>query len=126
VEVLVSDGSYTEQRRRHRVPRIIIAVLAAWAGFALLFQYVLGLGVAASFSASLACAGLILTGIAVAAAVRTPVVPPELAEDYAKLTADGWRQARLRLWQRCDEDGPHLHMIAPGGQQRVLRWHPVR
>jgi hypothetical protein len=125
VEVLVSDGSYPEQRRRHRVPRVIVAVMAAWAGFALLFQYALGLGVLASFSASLSCAGLILTGIAVVMTFRAPPVPPELEQDYAKLRADGWRRTWLHPW-RCDEDGPHLHMTAPGGQQHVLRWHPVR
>lgn len=57
-------------------------------------------------------------------------VPPELAERVAKLRQDRWRTARIHPWWRCGgeiERQPHVHMISPEGERRVVTssesWH---
>lgn len=113
-----------EHSRRSAEGAVFIAV---WIGTSYLYQSVAGLGVVAGLVLSFATA--FVAGIAFLVIRDTlPLpVPPELAEDYLKLSRDGWRKAWVHPWWRCEEQLPHTHLVHRDDHcSLVLSWAGCR
>ena len=116
-------------RKRNSQLRVSVpgtVMVAIWIGTFWLYQSVTSLDLILTVPLSFLTA--FATGMMIQAVRDTwpAPVPLALAGHVARLTAGGWRKARVHPWWRyekgeCPEKVPHVHMVSPDGGPVVLR-----
>ena len=115
LKAAMSHHTYAPAVQHHQVrpktSQANMAVIAVWIGVSALYQYVVSLNAVVAFAWSAVTAAAAGAVIYAVRATWPRPVPPELAEEFAKLQRDGWRRALVHPWWKCDEKRPHTHLV---------------